>query len=83
MWNILDWPCGVVPITAVHPDEDGVYEGTQANDSMDKAALEETCGSKGIPVGVQISSLPYNDEVVLRVMKEIETQTNFRPSPAV
>jgi fatty acid amide hydrolase len=83
MWNLLDWPCGVVPVTQVREDEDGVYVGTPANDSLDKAAMEETQGSKGMPVGVQVASLPYNDEMVLRVMKEIEERAKFNSSPAV
>ena len=30
-------------------------------------------GSEGLPVNVQVASLPWQEEVVLRVMKEIET----------
>lgn len=35
-------------------------------------------GSEGMPVGVQVISLPYRDEQVLGLMKLIEDEVKFR-----
>lgn len=34
-------------------------------------------GSEGLPVNVHVAALPNQDEMVLRVMKEIESVVNF------
>lgn len=48
-------------------EEDGKYTGTTANDSMDRAAKGEMEGCEGMPVGVGVAALPFNDEVAMCV----------------
>ena len=37
----------------------------------------------GLPIGVQVASLPFKDELVLRIMKEIEMEITFDTAPAL
>jgi Asp-tRNA(Asn)/Glu-tRNA(Gln) amidotransferase A subunit family amidase len=38
-------------------------------------------GAAGLPVGVQIASEPWRDELVLRVMREVEAGVKFSGRP--
>ena len=33
--------------------------------------------TKGMPIGVQVATLPFADELCLNVMKQIEEEVNF------
>ena len=83
LFNLLDWPAGVVPITTVTKDEEGIYDASSNADSYDRVAQKEMEESKGLPIGVQVACLPYRDEMVLRIMKEVETEICFDSAPAV
>lgn len=41
-------------------------------DILVKLAKQTVIGSKGLPVGIQISTLPFEDEKCLGIMKVIE-----------
>ncbi|GFO21157.1 fatty-acid amide hydrolase 1-like [Plakobranchus ocellatus] len=75
LWNVLNFPAGVVPVTKVtvsdvektlDPD---VYQAKKKSEKMIQA---EARGSEGLPVTVQVAGLPYTEEMVLRVMAELE-----------
>ena len=83
LFNLLDWPTGTLPVTTVKEEEDGVYNFSKYNDSYDRAAKKEMKNSAGLPIGVQVASLPYKDELVLRIMKEIEIEVDFVAMPAI
>jgi fatty acid amide hydrolase len=76
LWNILNFPCGIVPVTKVQEDEQSF--------PVDRAdhfthLINETCkDSKGMPMAVQVISHNYEDEKCLAVMASIEKQINFR-----
>ena len=84
LYNLLDLPAGVVPVTAVDPNKDqwnskpkGVLEARLRQQyNADKMA--------GLPIGVQIAGLPMEDETVLRAMRQISDlmQFNHRPPTA-
>jgi fatty acid amide hydrolase len=38
---------------------------------------ESTKGAEGMPLNVQVVGLPWNEEIVLRVMKELEIAAKF------
>jgi len=38
-------------------------------------------GSTGLPVGVQVTCMPLQEEMVLNVMKKIEKEIKFHESP--
>lgn len=39
--------------------------------------FQATVGSEGLPVAVQCVGLPYDEELVLQLMKEIEREMKF------
>jgi fatty acid amide hydrolase len=83
LFNVLDWPTGTIPITTVTKEEEGIYDASKYNDSYDRACKRAMEQSVGLPIGVQVASLPFKDELVLRIMKEIEMEITFDTAPAL
>ncbi|CAD8088821.1 unnamed protein product [Paramecium sonneborni] len=78
MWNVLDFPAGSLPITTVQNDQDLEIPGKQNSwDVIYRFMKNDLQGAIGLPVNVQVAALPNQDEMVLRVMKEIETAVKF------
>ena len=76
-WNFLNFPTGAIPITEVKAGED-VYESkNHSGDMYHKKAKLCMENSEGLPVGIQVTTLPFKDEKCLFVMKEIEIIINF------
>lgn len=75
LYNLLNYPAGYMPVTKVTQDD-----LEKLNDpflyplkgSLEKHIKKDSVGSVGLPMGVQCVSLPYQEEVVLRVMNEID-----------
>lgn len=81
VYNVLDLPAGVLPITAVDAERDAYTE--PAVGLLEKAArsaynLKE---QHGLPVGIQVVGRPFKDETVLRAMRIIEGLVNYAPRP--
>ena len=76
--NLLNYPTGSVPITKVREGEDE-YELSEGlfKDIFTAPAKKTMKGSLGLPVGIQVCTLPWEDEKCLRVMKEVETAVGF------
>ena len=55
-----------MPVTVVKEDEQKYV--SRFNDAFTLAAKRFAEGSKGLPVGVQVIGLPYQEEKVLGVM---------------
>ena len=83
LYNVLDAPAGVCPVTVVKEgDVWGVEEGQRIG-MLEKAArgVYDVKASAGFPIGVQVVAAPFQDELVLRVMKEVEQRLPWkRPS---
>jgi hypothetical protein len=69
-------PAGVVPHGQVNIDETSYQDGT--GDAFEYAAKQAMMGASGMPVGVQIVGWPGKDEMVLRVMREIQDKSKFK-----
>lgn len=73
LYNVLNYPAGSVPVTKVT-----AIDETKMKDYPTKRAYEKfikkyySAGSAGLPVSVQCVGLPYQEELVLRLMKELE-----------
>lgn len=76
LYSVLDWPAGVVPVTTV--DEKDIEELDEnipipnfhiAPKNRWRKALKETIG---MPVCIQCVAPKYEEEVVLKLMKEID-----------
>ncbi|XP_077981054.1 fatty-acid amide hydrolase 1-like [Glandiceps talaboti] len=71
--NLLNFPGGIVPVTTVTEEDDRqLAEDFPINDEWDKMAREACKDSAGLPVGVQCIALQYQDELCMRLMKEVE-----------
>ena len=72
MYNFLNFAAGVIPITLVRKDEQ--YYNTKFNDKIAKRMKFVMEGSEGLPVGIQVCALFWKDELVVKIMKEIEKE---------
>jgi len=75
---MLNFPCGVVPVTRVRPDE-ALWPGDRAQDLLGRRCAAVMHGSAGLPLGVQVVSRPYREEVTLAVMAAIEAAARNNP----
>lgn len=73
LYNVVNYPAGVVPVTKVT-----AVDETKMKDYPTKRAYEKfikkyfSAGTGGLPVTVQCVGLPFQEEMVLRLMKELE-----------
>ncbi|CAM9303295.1 unnamed protein product [Ectocarpus sp. 12 AP-2014] len=84
--NLLHWPAGVVPVTLVRPDEqdyDVKRLPVNQRDGTARLARETMRGSAGLPVGVQVMTMPFQEELALHAMREVEKAVKFVAVPAV
>ncbi|XP_060089290.1 vitamin D3 hydroxylase-associated protein-like [Heteronotia binoei] len=75
LYNVLNFPAGVVPVTTVTEDDEEElqqYQG-QYGDLWDKKLKKAVEDTVGLPVAVQCVALPWQEELCLRFMKEVET----------
>lgn len=77
IYNVMDFPAGVLTVGKVSRDD---VWSTPASNTFEKKlkAHYDSVSSEGLPVGVQVVGLPFNEELVLNVMKIIE---DLCPSP--
>jgi len=66
LWNNLTYPSGTFPVTTIKEDEQS-YED-QYNDGLTYFLKKTMENSKGMPIGIQITSHSYEDEKCLAVM---------------
>ena len=76
LYNLLGYPAGVVPVTRVRQGEES--DRKQVRDVVQRAAAKVESGSVGLPVGVQVVALPWQEHVALAAMKVIEASANAR-----
>eukprot|EP00064_Thunnus_orientalis_P008930 superscaffoldBa00001099_g8953 len=74
IYNLLTFPAGVVPVSTVTAEDEeelrhykGLYQ-----DYWDRLFKQAVSGGEGLPVAVQCVALPWQDELCLRFMKEVE-----------
>eukprot|EP01064_Diplonema_japonicum_P032484 TRINITY_DN6112_c1_g3_i2.p1 TRINITY_DN6112_c1_g3~~TRINITY_DN6112_c1_g3_i2.p1 ORF type:complete len:590 (+),score=142.74 TRINITY_DN6112_c1_g3_i2:1964-3733(+) len=85
LWNNFHFPAGSVPVTHVQ-DTETTYPVTY-KDNLDTAAASDLKNATGLPINVQVVSLPYRDETCIAAMKVVErvarqhwTPPTFKPS---
>nr|XP_013798985.1 PREDICTED: fatty-acid amide hydrolase 1-like [Apteryx mantelli mantelli] len=77
LYNILNFPAGVVPVAVVtEADEEQLqlYSG-YLDEPWDEKLRKAVEGAVGLPVAVQCVALPWQEELCLRFMKEVERLT--------
>jgi fatty acid amide hydrolase len=71
LFNLLGLPAGVVSLTRVREGEDAGRHDSR--DAVLHQAYAVDQGSVGLPVSVQVASLPWRDDVVLATMAALES----------
>jgi fatty acid amide hydrolase len=69
LFNMLDFPAGTVPMGKIEVNEQK-YE-VESDEMWVKAMKATMNNSVGLPISVQVAGLPYQEEEVLRIMKEL------------
>uniref|UniRef100_A0A8D3D797 Fatty-acid amide hydrolase 1 n=1 Tax=Scophthalmus maximus TaxID=52904 RepID=A0A8D3D797_SCOMX len=74
LYNLLTFPAGVVPVSTVTAEDEEELKHYKGNyqDYWDKLFKKAVSGGEGLPVAVQCVALPWQDELCLRLMKEVE-----------
>ncbi|XP_068959145.1 fatty-acid amide hydrolase 1-like [Petaurus breviceps papuanus] len=77
LYIYLDFPAGVVPVSTVTSEDEKELHKYQGcfEDSWDLRLQKDPKNSVGIPVGVQCVALPWQEELCLRLMHEVERMT--------
>lgn len=70
LYNLVQFPAGVVPVTTVREDE--TRGRPPAADKLEARAIEVDAASAGMPIGVQVIARPFADERALALMSAIE-----------
>ncbi|NXG42323.1 FAAH1 hydrolase, partial [Psilopogon haemacephalus] len=75
LYNALDFPVGVVPVTLVTDEDEEELKSYRGyfQDWWDRTLAKAFSGSVGLPVAVQCVALPWQEELCLRLMKEVES----------
>ncbi|XP_067086870.1 fatty-acid amide hydrolase 1 [Osmerus mordax] len=74
IYNLINFPAGTVPVSTVTAEDEQelkCYKG-HFGDPWDKQFVKAVTGAEGLPVAVQCVALPWQDELCLRLMKEVE-----------
>uniref|UniRef100_V9KM32 Fatty-acid amide hydrolase 1 n=1 Tax=Callorhinchus milii TaxID=7868 RepID=V9KM32_CALMI len=74
IFNLLNYPAGIVPVSKVsEQDEEELkhYTGYN-NDFWDRTFKKAVMGGVGLPLAVQCVALPWQDELCLYFMREVE-----------
>ncbi|KAK0042072.1 fatty-acid amide hydrolase 1-like isoform X1, partial [Biomphalaria pfeifferi] len=79
LFNVLDFPAGCVPVAEVEKSDNENLKNSmkyKVSTKLERLIVEDQLDPKitniGLPLGVQIAALPFYDELVLRVMRELE-----------
>ena len=77
IFNILDMPSCNIPIDLVKKGEDEYKDHIHGNDIVNMFAARTTKGSEGVPIGIQVSCLPYEDEKLCGISRQFEQAMAF------
>lgn len=77
VWNSLDYPVGSIPITKTKKEEEEFIDQWNRHDMIHDKVKECCKDSMGLPVGIQVVTKPFQEELCLFVMKEIEDVVKF------
>ncbi len=76
VWNVVQFPAGVVPVTRVRPEE---TTRPHPRDLLERHAARVDAQSAGLPVGVQVVARPWRDHEALAVMAALEAALHDAP----
>lgn len=70
IYNLLGYPAGIVPVSKITPEE--AIGRKKTLDLTIRTASSIEASSAGLPLTVQIAAKPWNEHIVLALMKTIE-----------
>jgi len=78
IYNALNLPTGAVPVTVVKEGED-VYPKSMSkyHDMTYQKMVETIKGSVGMPVSIQLTTLPFEEEKCVSIMAQLEETVDF------
>ena len=80
-FNYLNLPTGSLPVTLVKQGEDIYDEKTgRKQEEIERKVRLDMAGSVGMPMSIQVATLPYQDEKCIAIMKIIEQEVPFYQS---
>lgn len=84
LYNCLDFPSGVVPVTKVTDEDEAQMDHFQGyfGDIWDKELKKVMRNGVGLPVAVQCVALPWQEELCLRFMREVERLMTPQKQPS-
>jgi Asp-tRNA(Asn)/Glu-tRNA(Gln) amidotransferase A subunit family amidase len=72
-------PTTAIPITKVNPEEQTGYRDEINGEDVFTSRVKKCMkNAAGLPVGIQVSTLPYEDEKCLAVSRMIEASLNLK-----
>jgi fatty acid amide hydrolase len=77
LFNLLGMPAGVVAATRVRDDEES--DRAPSIDLVERAARKVEKGSAGLPVGVQVASRHWREDIALSIMFSLEEHFKTQP----
>ncbi|TMS38664.1 hypothetical protein L596_005338 [Steinernema carpocapsae] len=78
LYNLIDYAAGTVPVTKVTEVDEANLAEYPATDPWYVIAKDAAKGSIGLPVGVQVVTPPFHEELCLRILGEIEDAVKFQ-----
>lgn len=79
--NLMGLPSATFSLTRVRDDEQSTRR--DSTDRVKQAAYLTDLGSVGLPVGVQVSALPWREDHVLAVLRALESASQGRPDSPI
>jgi fatty acid amide hydrolase len=77
LMNLIGVPAGVVAATRIQPGEES--DRPTSRDFVVRKALRAETGSAGLPIGVQVASRHWREDIVLAIMQALEDEFSKRP----
>ena len=76
-WNLMNFPAGIAPVTTWTKEDQQEMEASYPRDDLVTRMIGGYCdeGALGMPLSVQLVARPYCDEVVLKLLSLLGTDT--------
>jgi len=78
LYNLVDFPAGVVPATLVRTEDKTEREG---RDMWDQDICKNELNATGLPIGVQVVCPPFEEALCVDVMEAIASAKPFDHTP--
>ncbi|KAL4484614.1 hypothetical protein ABPG74_019791 [Tetrahymena malaccensis] len=77
IWNFINLPCGVLPVTRVLKDEQHLKNSRNKEIPAKRVDFYMSQNTEGLPVNIQVVAPPFKEETCLNVMKILDDQIQF------